>query len=285
MAAEPEPVWENGQKLDRDALETTIAEIRAKIEAMGPVNLVAIEEHRELEERFTFLTQQQDDLVKAKTQLMELIRKINKTTTEMFFQTFQQVNNNFQEMFKKLFGGGSAKLVLVNEEDVLESGIEIIARPPGKKLQTVSLLSGGERTMTAVALLFSLYMVKPSPFCLLDELDAALDEANIGRFIKVVQSFLENSQFVVITHNRQTISAAEVLYGVTMEQNGVSKIVSVKFSQHEKNPPEPSKELEPAAVTAAVPETQAPESPSAQPTVADERSTTNTDHDGLLQKP
>ena len=247
MAAEPEPVWENGQKLDRDALETTIAEIRAKIEAMGPVNLVAIEEHRELEERFTFLTQQQDDLVKAKTQLMELIRKINKTTTEMFFQTFQQVNNNFQEMFKKLFGGGSAKLVLVNEEDVLESGIEIIARPPGKKLQTVSLLSGGERTMTAVALLFSLYMVKPSPFCLLDELDAALDEANIGRFIKVVQSFLENSQFVVITHNRQTISAAEVLYGVTMEQNGVSKIVSVKFSQHEKNSPEPAKEPATAA--------------------------------------
>ena len=263
MAAEPEPAWENGQKLDRDALETAIAEIRAKIEAMGPVNLVAIEEHRELEERFTFLTQQQDDLVKAKTQLMELIRKINKTTTEMFFLTFQQVNNNFQEMFKKLFGGGSAKLVLVNEEDVLESGIEIIARPPGKKLQPVSLLSGGERTMTAVALLFSLYMVKPSPFCLLDELDAALDEANIGRFIKVVQSFLENSQFVVITHNRQTISAAEVLYGVTMEQNGVSKIVSVKFSQHEKNPPEPAKEPEPAAVTGAAPEAQAPESPPA----------------------
>jgi len=268
MAAEPEPVWENGQKLDRDALETTIAEIRAKLDAMGPVNLVAIEEHRELEERFTFLTQQQDDLVKAKTQLMELIRKINKTTTEMFFQTFQQVNNNFQEIFKRLFGGGSAKLVLVNEEDVLESGIEIIARPPGKKLQTVSLLSGGERTMTAVALLFSLYMVKPSPFCLLDELDAALDEANIGRFIKVVQSFLENSQFVVITHNRQTISAAEVLYGVTMEQNGVSKIVSVKFSHHEKKTPETAKEPEPAIVTAAEPsaaepETQAPESLSA----------------------
>jgi chromosome segregation protein len=259
MAAEPEPAWENGQKLDRDALETMIAEIRAKIEAMGPVNLVAIEEHHELEERFTFLTQQQDDLVKAKAQLMELIRKINKTTTEMFFQTFQQVNNNFQEMFKKLFGGGSAKLVLVNEEDVLESGIEIIARPPGKKLQTVSLLSGGERTMTAVALLFSLYLVKPSPFCLLDELDAALDEANIGRFIKVVQSFLENSQFVVITHNRQTISAAEVLYGVTMEQNGVSKIVSVKFSQHEKKTQEPAKEPEPAAVTAAEPSAMAPE--------------------------
>ena len=233
MMAEPEPAWENGQRPERDTIETQIAEIRAKLEAMGPVNLVAIEEHRELEERFTFLTQQQDDLAKAKLQLMELIRRINKTTTEMFQQTFDQVNINFQDMFKKLFGGGSAKLVLVNEEDVLESGIEIIAQPPGKKLQTVSLLSGGERTMTAVALLFSLYMVKPSPFCLLDELDAALDEANIGRFVKVVQDFLKNSQFIVITHNRQTISAGDVLYGVTMEQNGVSRIVSVKFSNHE----------------------------------------------------
>jgi chromosome segregation protein len=139
-----------------------------------------------------------------------------------------------------LFGGGSAKLVLVDEGDVLECGIEIIARPPGKKLQTVSLLSGGERTMTAVALLFSLYMVKPSPFCLLDELDAALDEANIVRFIKVVEGFLKNSQFIVITHNRQTIGAADILYGVTMEHQGVSKIVSVKFSRHEQPSPTPS---------------------------------------------
>ena len=256
MAAEPEPAWENGAKPDRETLETQIAELRAKLEAMGPVNLVAIEEHRELEERFTFLSQQQEDLVKAKQQLMDMIRRINKTTTEMFQATFDQVNANFQDMFKKLFGGGSAKLVLVNEEDVLESGIEIIARPPGKKLQTVSLLSGGERTMTAVALLFSLYMVKPSPFCLLDELDAALDESNIGRFIKVVQGFLSNSQFVVITHNRQTISAADVLYGVTMEQNGVSKIVSVKFSRHAEKPAgaaEPVPALEPGPEPAPAP--------------------------------
>jgi chromosome segregation protein len=228
-----EPAWENGQAPDRDALETMIAELRTKIDAMGPVNLVAIEEHRELEERHAFLTVQQNDLVNAKQQLMDMIRQINKTTTELFAQTFEQVNRNFQEMFAKLFGGGTAKLVLVDEGDVLESGIEIIARPPGKKLQTVSLLSGGERTMTAVALLFSLYLVKPSPFCLLDELDAALDDANIGRFVRTVQGFMEKSQFVVITHNRQTISAAAVLYGVTMEERGVSKIVSVKFSAHE----------------------------------------------------
>jgi chromosome segregation protein len=210
----------------------------------APVNLVAIEEHRELEERFQFLTQQQTDLVNAKDAVDGPDPQINKTTTEMFAQTFEQVNTNFQEMFTKLFGGGTAKLVLIDEGDVLESGIEIIARPPGKKLQTVSLLSGGERTMTAVALLFSLYQVKPSPFCVLDELDAALDDANIGRFVKTVQGFLENSQFVVITHNRQTISRPRGLYGVTMEQQGVSKIVSVKFSEHEtretRYPPQPT---------------------------------------------
>ena len=234
-----------------------IAELRTKLEAMGPVNLVAIEEHRELEERLAFLTTQQTDLVNAKQQLMDLIREINKKTTEMFSETFEKVNINFQEMFTKLFGGGQAKLVLVDEADVLESGIEIIARPPGKKLQTVSLLSGGERTMTAVALLFSLYLVKPSPFCVLDELDAALDEANIGRFVKTVQGFVENSQFVVITHNRMTISAAGVLYGVTMQQQGVSKIVSVKF--HEGTKPEPVAPVTGVAQTAA----PAPEAPAA----------------------
>ncbi|MBU0679519.1 MAG: chromosome segregation protein SMC [Verrucomicrobia bacterium] len=232
MFAHPEPEWEDEEKPDHDTIETTVAELHAKLESMGAVNLVAIDEHKELEERYEFLMQQQDDLVKAKQQLMELIRKINKTTTEMFSDTFNKVNENFQMMFKQLFGGGSAKLVLIDEEDVLDSGIEIIARPPGKKLQTVSLLSGGERTMTAVALLFSLYMVKPSPFCVLDELDAALDDSNIGRFVKMVQGFLDNSQFVVITHNRQTIEAAQVLYGVTMERQGVSKIISVKLSDH-----------------------------------------------------
>ena len=225
-----EPAWEEGaQPADREALETLVAEIRTKIQSMGPVNLVAIEEHQELEERFAFLSQQNDDLVNAKQQLLDLIRKINDTTTSLFTETFNQVNEHFQELFKQLFGGGNAKLVLVDEENVLESGIEIIARPPGKKLQTVSLLSGGERTLTAVALLFSLFKVKPSAFCLTDELDAALDDSNIARYLEMLKGFLQGTQFIVITHNRQTIGSADALYGVTMEKQGISKIVSVKF--------------------------------------------------------
>lgn len=242
LAETPEPEWENGEKPDRETLDTLIAELRTKLESMGPVNLVAIEEHEELEERFQFLTTQQDDLIKAKNQLLEMIRRINNTTTEMFTRTFDKVNINFQETFKQLFGGGSAKLVLVDDQDVLDSGIEIIARPPGKKLQSVSLMSGGERTMTAVALLFALYMVKPSPFCVLDELDAALDDANINRFVTMVEGFVKGSQFVVITHNRRTIEAADALYGVTMEKFGISKIMSVRFNkqaeQTEPAPPE-----------------------------------------------
>ena len=232
-----EPEWEEGaQPADREALETLVAEIRTKIQSMGPVNLVAIEEHQELEERFAFLSQQNDDLVNAKQQLLDLIRKINETTTSLFTETFNQVNENFQELFKQLFGGGNAKLVLVDEENVLESGIEIIARPPGKKLQTVSLLSGGERTLTAVALLFSLFKVKPSAFCLTDELDAALDDANIGRYLEMLKGFIAKTQFIIITHNRQTIGSADALYGVTMEKRGISKIVSVKFHKDEAEP-------------------------------------------------
>jgi chromosome segregation protein len=232
----PEPEWEEGVRPDKDKLETRIAELKTKLESMGPVNLVAIEEHQELEERFAFLTQQQQDLINAKTQLIEMIKKINATTTELFKTTFDQVNEHFAVTFTRLFGGGSAKLVLLDEEDILESGIEIIARPPGKKLQTISLLSGGERTMTAVALLFALFKVKPSPFCVLDEIDAALDESNIGRFVEMVQDYLSMSQFVVISHSRKTIAAADVLYGVTMQTRGISKIVSVKMNDGKKEP-------------------------------------------------
>lgn len=258
---EPDPEWKDAPPPSLESAETSIAELRTKIEAMGPVNLVAIEEYNELEERHKFLTNQEQDLVNAKQQLMEMIRKINRTTSDMFKATFDQVNTNFQDMFARLFNGGSAKLVLVNEEDILDCGIEIIARPPGKRLQNISLLSGGERTMTAVALLFSIYMIKPSPFCLLDELDAALDESNIGRFVGVLKDFLRHSQFVVITHNRQTISAAHVLYGVTMPEKGISRIVSLKFADYKDD------DSVKAVAAAKAKETPAPEPSAPEPDV------------------
>ncbi len=231
LASEPEPAWPDGTPPPPETLDGQIAELRARLEAMGPVNTGAIDEYQELQERFAFLTHQQDDLVKAKQQLMDLIRRINQTTTDLFSATFAKINENFQSMFQQLFGGGSAKLILTDEEDILECGIEIFARPPGKRLQSISLLSGGESTMAAVALLFAIYMVKPSPFCLLDEMDAALDDSNIHRFVKVVRGFLNQSQFLVITHNRQTIGAASTLYGVTMEADKVSRIVSMRFRE------------------------------------------------------
>lgn len=228
-----EPEWEDEERPAIDDLETQVAELRTKLEAMGPVNLVAIEEYQEHEERYTFLSQQEADLQSAKRQLTEMIQTINVTTSEMFRTTFDMANRNFEQMFTRLFSGGSAKLVLVNEEDVLDCGIEIIARPPGKRLQNISLLSGGERTLTAVALLFSIYQIKPSPFCMLDELDAPLDDSNIGRFTDVLKDFLKQSQFVVITHNRRTIAVSDVIYGVTMPEQGVSRVMSMKFRDAE----------------------------------------------------
>ena len=197
---------------------------------------MAIEEYEETEQRYEFLTAQNDDLVKAKEQLLEVINRINTQTQEMFIKTFEQIRANFQEMFKEIFGGGKADLCLSDEGNVLESGIDIVARPPGKQLQTISLLSGGEQTMTAVALLFSIYQVRPSPFCVLDELDAPLDESNINRFLKILQRFLDESQFIIITHSKRTMSIADIIYGVTMQEHGVSKIVGVKFHHHEDQP-------------------------------------------------
>ncbi len=223
--------------------------IQKRVEEMGPVNLVAIEEYDETEQRYNFLNQQNDDLVNAKTQLMDVLGKINTQTKEMFLTTFHQIRDNFRAMFTEIFGGGKADLILQEGEDPLEAGIEIVARPPGKQLQNISLLSGGEQTMTAVALLFSIYQVKPSPFCVLDELDAPLDESNINRFIKVLQRFLTESQFIVITHNKRTIGMADALYGVTMQEHGISKLVSVKFHKSD----EPA-EARPANARPLVPE-------------------------------
>jgi chromosome segregation protein len=223
----PEP----GELSDDSQLEPIIAELTRQLDAMGPVNLDAVHEYDELEERFTFLETQNNDLVKARAELLDVISRINQTTQKLFAETFAQVKINFREMFAELFGGGRADLSLLDENDPLNCGIEIIAKPPGKQLQSVSLLSGGERTMTAVALLFAIYMVRPSPFCILDEMDAPLDESNINRFIKMLDRFVAQSQFVIITHNKRTIAKADVLYGVTMEERGVSKLVGMRLSE------------------------------------------------------
>jgi chromosome segregation protein len=225
----PEEMAAAGAATDWAAVARQVEDLQQRIDEMGPVNLVAIEEYEETEQRYQFLSKQHDDLVQAKAQLFEVINRINVQTREMFRETFEKIRESFRAMFTEVFGGGNADLVLLDENDPLESGIDIVARPPGKQLQTISLLSGGEQTMTAVALLFSIYQVKPSPFCVLDELDAPLDESNINRFIRVLQRFLANSQFIIITHNKRTIGMADVLYGITMQEHGVSKVVSVKF--------------------------------------------------------
>jgi chromosome segregation protein len=214
-------------------MEKLITDLRTQLDNMGPVNLEAVHEYDELEERYKFLETQNNDLTNSRRELLDVIAQINSTTRKLFSETFAQVRTNFREMFAQLFGGGRADLSLLDESDPLNCGIEITARPPGKQLQTISLLSGGERSMVAVALLFGIYMVRPSPFCILDEVDAAMDEGNINRFIRVLDRFVEQSQFIIITHNKRTIAKADVLYGVTMEERGVSKLVGMKLTASE----------------------------------------------------
>ena len=228
---EPDPEWKKGVVPPMEELEGTVGRLQAEIAALGPVNMVAIDECRELEERYAKEKAQEEDLLAAKAQLLDLINNLNGTSGGMFRSTFEQANRNFQTMFTRLFGGGEARLVLLeNEEDPLECGIDIIARPPGKRPQSVTLLSGGERTMTAVALLFSIFMIKPAPFCMLDELDAALDDANIGRFVEQLKEFLRQSQFLIITHNQHTIAGSDLVYGVSQQEKGVSRVISMKLS-------------------------------------------------------
>jgi chromosome segregation protein len=211
-------------------IEKLIEELKRQLDNMGPVNLDAVHEYDELEERYKFLEAQNTDLTNSRRELLDVIAQINSTTRKLFSETFDQVRINFREMFAELFGGGRADLSLLDESDPLNCGIEISAKPPGKQLQSISLLSGGERSMVAVALLFAIYMVRPSPFCILDEVDAAMDEGNINRFIRVLERFVEQSQFIIITHNKRTIAKADVLYGVTMEERGVSKLVGMKLT-------------------------------------------------------
>ena len=206
-----------------------IEALQKRLDEIGPVNLVAIEEYEETEQRYQFLTKQNDDLVQPRRNCWKSSTASTCRRGRCSPRRLKKSARISALMFTEVFGGGKADLILSDQNDVLESGIEIMARPPGKQLQSISLLSGGEQTMTAMALLFSIYQVKPSPFCVLDELDAPLDESNINRFVRILQRFLEHSQFIIITHNKRTIGMADVLYGVTMEERGVSKIVSVKF--------------------------------------------------------
>ena len=215
---------------DGEELRRRQSLLQRQVDEMGEVNLTAIEEYRELEERYEFLSSQKTDLEESLNGLQQAIQKINRTTRKRFFETFNLVNAKFQELFPRLFRGGHAELRLTNEEDLLETGIDIIVQPPGKKLQNVTLLSGGEKALTALSLIFAIFLIKPSPFCLLDEVDAPLDDANIGRFNEMVREMSAISQFIVITHNKGTMAVADTLYGITMEEPGVSKTVSVRLN-------------------------------------------------------
>ena len=212
--------------IDADRL---VEVLRDKIDRLGPVNMMAIDQFDELEERHAFLTGQRQDLLDSIEATGAAIARIDATTRERFREAFTAVNDYFQETFQTLFGGGRAGLVLLDETDLLESGIDIIAQPPGKRLQSIQLLSGGEKALTAMALMFAIFRYRPSPFCLLDEIDAPLDDANIGRFVEMLRGLLDRTQFVLVTHNRKTMEIADRLYGVTMEEPGVSKLISVKI--------------------------------------------------------
>jgi len=210
--------------------EKRATELRGLIERMGEINLTAIEESEELQKRYDFLTTQKADLESAIGELETAIERINRTSRRRFRETFDAVNAQFEAVFPRMFGGGRASLVLTDESDMLETGIEIVANPPGKKVsQNIELLSGGEKALTAVSLLFAIFLVKPSPFCVLDEVDAPLDEANVGRFNQVVREMTDRSQFILITHNRRTMEIADRLCGITMEEPGVSRLVAVNL--------------------------------------------------------
>jgi len=210
--------------------EDVIARLKKKIERLGPVNMMAIEQFDELESRHTFLTTQRKDLLDSIAATGEAIRKIDKTTRERFAEAFHSINAHFEVTFTTLFGGGRAGLMLIDQENDPESGIDIIAQPPGKRLQNVQLLSGGEKALTAMALMFAIFKYRPSPFCLLDEIDAPLDDANVGRFVEMLRGMQAHTQFILITHNRKTMEIADRLYGVTMEEPGVSKLISVQLN-------------------------------------------------------
>jgi len=215
-------------------LRPRLAELREEMRKLGQVNLMAPEEFAEVKDRFDFLTAQLADLTRAREDLKKVTTEIRNESTELFLDTYNKIKKNFHTVFRRLFGGGRAELRLENPDKPLESGIEVFAQPPGKKLENITLLSGGEKSLTGVSLMFAIYMVKPSPFCLLDEIDAALDEENVGRLTNLLKEFSNHSQFIVITHNKRTVAGADVLYGVTMEESGVSKLVAIRLDSKDK---------------------------------------------------
>ncbi len=212
---------------DPAKMKKRIAEIKEEIRRLGDVNVNAIEDYRELSERYLFLKSQHDDLIEAEKTLLGIIDELDTGMRRQFLEKFAQIQKEFDKVFKELFGGGRGTLELVEDEDILECGIRIIAQPPGKKLQNMMQLSGGEKSLTAISLLFAIQNLKPSPFCLLDEIEAALDDSNVGRFAKYLHKLTRHTQFIVITHRRGTMEAADRLYGITMQEKGVSTLVSV----------------------------------------------------------
>jgi chromosome segregation protein len=219
--------------LDRESLETEAERIATTLEQIGPINPLAVEEHADESKRLDFLTTQRDDLVAGRQSLQQAIREIDGTARTMFLETFTAVQANFNKVFQTLFGGGECDLRLANPDEPLDSEIDIHAAPRGKRTQRIHLLSSGERTLVAASLLFSIYLTKPSPFCLMDEVDAPLDDANVGRFTRLLDEFKTGTQFLVITHNPRTMQSADAVYGVTMQEPGVSTIVGVRLGERE----------------------------------------------------
>jgi chromosome segregation protein len=256
-APEPEPLAEEEEELAGSVLDEEITTssdpaeaarqridyLRRNLDALGGVNMNAVEDLAGEEERFTFMTTQRKDVLDSIEATENALTEIKRRSRQRFREAFAEINRNFGAMFQELFGGGRGEMIMLDEEDVLESGIDIVAQPPGKRLQNVLLLSGGEKAMTAISLVLAIFKYKPSPFCLLDEVDAPLDEVNVGRFSDHIVEMSRTTQFLVITHSKRTMESARALYGVTMEEPGVSKLVSVRFAEAEyPEPPQPEGE-------------------------------------------
>jgi len=229
-------IWEIPEDFDRKEARSEVQDLKNKIRHLGPVNALALESFEEEKERLTFMNEQLEDLISAESTLMTTIDEINTTARQRFDETFNAIRENFRKLFEDLFGeGASADIELQDDHDPLESDVNIYAKPRGKKPSVLSQLSGGEKTLTAIALLFAIYLVKPSPFCILDEVDAPLDDANVDRFMHLIRTFSDSTQFILVTHNKRTMEAADRMYGITMAEQGVSKLVGVKFEAEEES--------------------------------------------------